>query len=94
MALSFKPPSLEDVKEAYLCGAEDYAHISESINPWHKVSAELPKENYPVVIAFRFKGEWCYDKGYYADGEWSSDCLCSCDVVEYWMEIPELPKED
>lgn len=39
MALSFKPLSLADIKEAYLCGAEDYAHSENSeppTNPRHK----------------------------------------------------------
>lgn len=27
IALSFKPLTLEDIKEAYLCGADDYAHL-------------------------------------------------------------------
>lgn len=29
MALSFKPLTLQDIKEAYLCGAEDMAHLIE-----------------------------------------------------------------
>lgn len=27
MALSFKPLTLEDIKEAFLCGAEDMVHL-------------------------------------------------------------------
>lgn len=29
MALSFKPLTLADIKEAFLCGAEDMAHLIE-----------------------------------------------------------------
>lgn len=68
--------------------------VTEALNPWHKVSEELPEENKMVIVAFKFKGEWIYDKGYYADNEWWADSISVLDIIEYWMPIPELSKED
>lgn len=58
MALSFKPLSLQDVKEAYLCGAEDYAQTSKPVNPWHKASEELPKEKHYKENTLQGIREW------------------------------------
>lgn len=100
MALSFKPLSLQDVKEAYLCGAEDYAHIAESVNPWHKVSEEkdMPKEETFMVT---YPAKYCPDYCYYEKhlDRWVVNNLAHPfekfkKLYTHWMEIPELPISD
>lgn len=58
------------------------------INPWHKVSEELPKEKGMYLI-------WITEYNHpvtmlWGDYGWDNPLQ---DAVEYWMEIPEI-KED
>lgn len=102
MALSFKPLSLQDIKEAYLCGAEDYAHISESINPWHKASEELPEETCACFVCWetiKHERKWTQIVMFRRDANNPEVGYFENDVDEvvypdYWMYIPELPKKD
>ena len=98
IALSFKPLSLQDVKEAYLCGAEDYAHISEPVNPWHKASEELPPVNTEVVCKMKgvpyiehfickWDGEYWLHWGYFGQKAQGWFGLNICWEVVEWKEI-------
>ena len=68
MALSFKPLALGDVKEAYLCGAEEMERLIDSSMWWKSADgSELPAidrevialtTNGKVVFAHRPKESW------------------------------------
>lgn len=63
-------------------------------NPWHKTSEELPKEGDVCLVIFKPKegGRMLlmlsFQDGYFNDFRAIEGCY------EYWMPIPELPKED
>lgn len=70
---------------------------TEALNPWHKTSEELPKADiwamkknarYPIILKYYSTlNRWLYDEyGYTEEGV--------REYYDYFMEIPELPKED
>ncbi len=50
MALSFKPLSLQDVKDAYISGAYDMEQLIDSSMWWKIADDELPKINREVIV--------------------------------------------
>ena len=66
-------------REMFVCG---YREGLKS-NPWHKASEELPKEGAYILSVSRYR----YDTVWYPKPGITDD-------MDYWMYIPELPKED
>lgn len=68
------------------------------INPWHSVAdGDLPSFDDIVLINSKEYGVITarYDKGW--EGVevplfYSADCARTAEEVDYWMEIPQLPK--
>lgn len=57
------------------------------VNPWHKVSEELPKEGKHILMAHTMRnGDYMIEAIWYPEPQITDD-------MEYWMEIPEI-KED
>ena len=99
----FSPRATGLLERAFRKGAE-WAD-SHPASPWHKVaSGDLPKElkgnaeNIPFIVKTKggnqhiaYYASW-FDEEYRATRhDFFDDCDCLLDV-EYWMEIPELPK--
>lgn len=68
-------------------------------NPWHSVAdGDLPKLDTIVLINTKEYGVITarYDKGWVGVEVplfYSADIARTADEVDYWMEIPQLPKE-
>ena len=54
---------------------------------WHKASEELPKEDTHILFVTKTPYGNAYDVIYYPEPPIT-------DEMDWWMEIPELPKED
>lgn len=67
--------------------------------PWHSVAdGDLPKFDTVVLINTKVYGviTALYDKGWVGVEVplfYSTDCARTANEVNYWMEIPQLPKE-
>lgn len=59
------------------------------VNPWHDASEELPKENGKYLIK-AYNGYLCALS--FIDGDWKTFGYQS--DIKYWMQIPEIEKED
>lgn len=106
MALSFKPLTLGDVKEAYIIGAEEQKHIDNAqfkedpIKPsWHKVAeGEMPSSGtFMISNPAKFVPDFCYYEKH--TNKWVVDFNAMsfeelCKWYTHWMLIPTLPKED
>lgn len=65
------------------------------MSKWISVHDEVPGNNRIVDcwVNSGAEGER-WPNCYYEDGEWfDGDMHCSIDLVTYWIEIPEPPKE-
>lgn len=61
---------------------------------WISVKDRLPEENKWVFVCVDMQGvPQCVGLGYLRDGEWCDDENDNGFCVDYWMEIPKLPKE-
>lgn len=91
---------MELVRNAYEAGAE-WAD-THSASPWHSVAdGDLPTElkgdcvDMPFIVVCKDGSRY---SAYYTLEEDEENCYfyddCNCELdVEYWMEIPPLPKE-
>lgn len=62
---------------------------------WISVKDRLPEENKWVFVCVDMQGvPQCVGLGYLRDGEWCDDENDNGLFVDYWMPIPELPKEE
>lgn len=83
---------------AFLTGAQ-WAD-QHPVNPWHDASKELPKvdekHKYALVVVARPDNRVhfaCYSHaGFFVNESFYGEF--EINDVKYWMEIPELPKED
>lgn len=89
----------DDYYEAFIAGAQ-WAD-QHPVNQWHDASKELPKVDkefkYKVVLVARQDNRVhfaCYSEvaGFSVNESFYGEFLIN--DVKYWMEIPELPKEE
>lgn len=66
--------------------------LYEGSNPWHKASEELPEEDGIYIVMLGRNSFVCALEFDAISKQWSIAGYQS--DVKYWMEIPELPKED
>lgn len=69
-----------------------------TINPWHSTAdGDLPPVNVDCLFVYNDtivdKGYMSADKTIFLDAEFAP-CLLSISDMQYWMEIPELPKKE
>lgn len=62
-------------------------------SPWHRVE-EPPKQNGAFAVACVYDGKLYWYKGIYLDGKWLREGDGIEMPADYWMPIPEPPKED
>ncbi len=92
----FSPKATDILECAYIKGAE-WAD-KHPVNPWHSVAnGDLPPFNSIVLINTKEYGTITakYDEGWVGVEVplfYSADCARTAEEVDYWMEIPELPK--
>ncbi len=82
-----------DMKDyiAYQQGYEDGKR--DAASPWHRVD-EPPKQNGAFAVACVYDGKLYWYKGIYLDGKWLREGDGIEMPADYWMPIPEPPKED
>ena len=61
-------------------------------SPWHRVE-EPPKGYGAFAACCVYDGKICWFKAIYLDGKWLREMDGVELPVNYWMEIPEPPKE-
>ncbi|MBQ1779089.1 MAG: hypothetical protein IIZ93_13110 [Acidaminococcaceae bacterium] len=62
-------------------------------SPWHRVE-EPPKQNGAFAVACVYDGKLYWYKGIYLDGKWLREGDGIEMPADYWMPLPEPPKED
>ena len=70
----------------------DDAPTVEPASPWHRVE-EPPKQNGAFAVACVYDGKLYWYKGIYIDGKWLREDGIEM-PADYWMPLPEPPKED
>lgn len=84
MALSFKPLSLQDVKEAYECGAEEMERIIDSSMWWKSADgSELPAID-REVIALTTEGKVVF--AHRPKESWQGKNIVTGEVTTYYPE--------
>lgn len=79
MALSFKPLNLGDVKDAYMCGAEDMERLIDNSMWWKWADGpELPAID-REVIALTAEGNVVSAR--YGGGQWNAP------DIKWWLDI-------
>lgn len=83
-------------EESYFKGHKDGYEQAEKDLGWISVKDKLPETTDYVFTCIEMAGKpQCIGLHFYKDGKWwegyEED---SVGAVEYWMPIPELPKED
>ena len=71
----------------------DIAPTVEPASPWHRVE-EPPKQNGAFAVACVYDGKLYWYKGIYLDGNWLREGDGIEMPADYWMPLPEPPKED
>jgi len=69
---------------------------TDALNPWHKASEELPQKTDWYFVQVQVMKKRIFEVAMF---DLAYGWLCRTDygsdnVVLYWMEIPEIPKED
>ena len=84
MALSFKPLALGDVKDAYMCGAEEMEHIIDSSMWWKSADgSELPAID-REVIALTTEGKVVF--AHRPKESWDGKNIDTGEVTTYYPE--------
>ena len=82
-----------DMKD-YLAYQQGYeAGKRDAASPWHRVE-EPPKGYGAFAACCVYDGKIYWFKAIYLDGKWLREMDGVELPVNYWMEIPEPPKED
>ena len=84
--------------EQYPCKPDIFEQTYEpadapAASPWHRVE-EPPKGYGAFAACCVYDGKICWFKAIYLDGKWLREMDGVELPVNYWMEIPEPPKED
>ena len=84
MGLSFKPLTLSDVKDAYMCGAEEIERLIDSSMWWKSANGqELPSID-REVIALTTKGEVVF--AHRPKESWQGKNIVTGEVTTYYPE--------
>ena len=67
--------------------------IKDAAPRWHRVE-EPPKQNGAFAVACVYDGKLYWYKGIYLDGKWLREGDGIEMPADYWMPLPEPPKED
>ena len=88
----FKDAYIEDSDVHCTDMVYEINHIP-AASPWHRVE-EPPKQNGAFAVACVYDGKLYWYKGIYLDGKWLREGDGIEMPADYWMPLPEPPKED